>query len=67
MGKRYFLGVGGRRGIQFSDDYKFLEDLRYYKIVAYANGRPKDVNSFLRLNIANLEPTYLEVKSVTEG
>ena len=65
MGKRYFLGVGGRRGIQFSDDYKFLEDQRYYKIVAYANGRPKDDNAFLRLNIANLEPTYLEVKSVS--
>ena len=62
MGKRYFLGVGGKRGIQFSDDYKFLEDQRYYKIVAYANGRPKDDNAFLRLNISNLEPTYLEVR-----
>jgi len=64
MGKRYFLGVGGKRGIQFSDDYKFLEDNRYYKIVAYSNGRPKDDNAFLRLDISNLEPTYLEVKSV---
>lgn len=64
MGKKYFLGVGGRRGIQFSDDYKFLEDQRYYKIVAYANGRPKDNNAFLRLNISNLEPTYLEVKPI---
>ena len=64
MGKKYFLGVGGRRGIQFSDDYKFLEDQRYYKIVAYANGRPKDNNAFLRLDISNLEPTYLEVKPV---
>jgi HK97 family phage major capsid protein len=62
MGKRYFLGVGGKRGIQFSDDYKFLEDQRYYKIVAYANGRPKDDNAFLRLDISNLEPTYLEVR-----
>lgn len=61
MGKRYFLGIGGKRGIQFSDDYKFLEDKRYYKIVAYANGRPKDNNAFLRLDISNLEPTYLEV------
>lgn len=66
MGKRYFLGVGGRRGIQFSDDYKFLEDKRYYKIVAYANGRPKDDNAFQRLNIANLEPTFVTVKTVSE-
>lgn len=55
MGKRYFLGVGGRRGIQFSDDYKFLEDKRYYKIVAYANGMPKDNNSFQRLDISGLK------------
>ncbi len=65
MGKRYFLGVGGKRGIQFSDDYKFLEDQRYYKIVAYSNGLPKDDNSFLRLDISNLDPTYIEVKQVS--
>lgn len=67
MGKRYFLGIGGRRGIQFSDDYKFLEDKRYYKTVAYANGRPKDDNAFLRLDISALEPTYLEVRTVSES
>ena len=64
MGKKYFLGVGGKRSIQFSDDYKFLEDKRYYKVVAYANGQPKDNNAFLRLDISNLSPTYLEVKEV---
>ena len=65
MGKKYFLGVGGNRGVQFSDDYKFLEDKRYYKTVAYANGLPKDNNAFLRLDISNLAPTYLEVKEVS--
>lgn len=65
MGKKYFLGIGGKRGIQFSDDYKFVEDLRYYKTVAYANGLPKDNNAFLRLDISNLTPTYLEVKEVS--
>lgn len=65
MGKKYFLGIGGKRGIQFSDDYKFLEDKRYYKTVAYANGLPKDNNAFLRLDISNLTPTYLEVKEVS--
>ena len=65
LGKKYFLGVGGKRGIQFSDDYKFLEDKRYYKIVAYSNGLPKDDNAFLRLDISNLDPTYLEVKQVS--
>ena len=65
MGKKYFLGIGGKRGIQFSDDYKFLEDKRYYKTVAYANGLPKDNNAFLRLDISNLAPTSLEVKEVS--
>ena len=65
IGKKYFLGIGGKRGIQFSDDYKFLEDKRYYKTVAYANGLPKDDNAFLRLDISNLTPTYLEVKNVS--
>ena len=65
IGKKYFLGIGGKRGIQFSDDYKFLEDKRYYKTVAYANGLPKDNNAFLRLDISNLTPTYLEVKNVS--
>lgn len=64
MGKRYFLGVAGNRGIQFSDEYKFIDDDRYYKIVAYGNGRPKDNNAFLRLDISKLEPTYLTVKQV---
>ena len=65
MAKRYFLGVGGSKGIQFSDDYKFLDDKRYYKIVAYANGRPKDNNAFLRLDISGLKPKYLKVQNVT--
>lgn len=64
MGKKYFLGIGGNRGIQFSDEYKFLEDQRYYKIVAYGNGRAKCNNDFLRLNIGSLEPLTYEVKSV---
>lgn len=64
MGKKYFLGIGGNRGIQFSDEYKFIEDQRYYKIVAYGNGRAKCNNDFLRLNIQNLEPLTYEVKSV---
>lgn len=64
LAKRYFLGTGGSRGVQFSDDYKFLEDKRYYKVVAYANGLPKDNNAFLRLDISKLAPSYITVKEV---
>ncbi len=66
IGKRYWLGVAARRGIQFSDEYKFLEETRYYKIVGYGDGRPKDNNSFLRLDISKLAPTYLTVKNISE-
>lgn len=62
MGKKYFLGVGGKRGIQFSDDYKFIEDDRYYKIVAYGNGRPKDNEAFLLLDISAVAPRYWGVE-----
>lgn len=61
MGKKYFLGMAGSRGIQFSDDFKFLDDKRYYKITAYANGKPKDNNSFELLDISKLAPKYLTV------
>lgn len=67
MGKRYFLGVAGNRGIEFSDEYKFIEDQRYYKIVAYANGLPKDDNSFLRLDISGVEPLALLVETKSES
>lgn len=67
MGKRYLIGIGGKRGIQFSDDYKFLEDKRYYKIVAYANGRPKDDNSFLRLDISGLKRFVAETMTVNSA
>lgn len=63
MGKKYFLGIGGKRGIQFSDDYKFVEDNRYYKIVAYGNGRPKDNNAFLRLDISALKSLAYPVEN----
>lgn len=65
LGKRYFLGIAGSKGVQFSDEYKWIDDQRYYKIVAYANGRPKDNNAFLRLDISKLEPLYLEVKQIS--
>lgn len=65
IGKNYFLGVAGNRGIEFSDEYKFLEDDRYYKTVTYGNGMPKDDNSFLYLDISKVAPAYIPVKQVS--
>lgn len=63
VGKLYFAGLGTSTSqagkLEYSDDYKFLEDLRTYKIKLYGNGRPVDMNSFLYLDITNVK-RYLE-------
>ena len=60
----YHLFAGGQRNqvIEFSDEYKFLEDLRYFKIRQYATGRAFDNTSAILLDISNLEPLYQTVK-----
>lgn len=67
IGKNYFMGIGTAKGgkLEYSDEYKFVEDLRTYLVRFYGNGRAKDINSFVYLDISGLEPAYLTVKSVT--
>lgn len=67
MADRYFAAAGTDTDgkILFSDDYKFLEDQRMYLIKAYANGLPKDNDSFLFLNISGLRPLVLTVQQET--
>ena len=69
MAKRYFAAAGTAKDgrIEFSDHAKFLEDKRVYIIKTYANGMPKDNNSFVVLNIANLKPAVWQVQQVAEG
>ena len=61
----YFLGMGGAKNgvIEYSDEYKFLEDQRVFKIKQYGAGRAFDNTSALYLDIANLEPAYITVKN----
>lgn len=63
----YTLFVGGNRGLQYSDEYKFLEDQRAFKTVQYANGRADDDTSFMVLNISKLDPAYITVKAKTDA
>lgn len=61
----YFMGVGaGTNGgrIEFSDDFKFLEDMRTYKIKMYGNGRAKYSESFLLADISGMEVGGVPVK-----
>ena len=62
----YKLLAGGKRNatIEYSDEYKFLEDMRYFKIKQHATGKAFDDNCALYLDISNLEELYVTVKSI---
>lgn len=56
IAKKYFMGVGTGSGgkLEHSDEYKFIEDLRTYKIKFYGAGRPYDINAFIFIDISGL-------------
>lgn len=56
-----FIGNGKTGVIESSDEYKFLEDLRTYKIKMYGTGRAYDNTCWLLVDISELAPTYLTV------
>ena len=60
IAKKYFMGVGSGKGgkLEYSDEYKFAEDLRTYKTKFFGMGRPYDINAFLYLDISNLTPVF---------
>ena len=64
LGNRYFFGLGTSKGgkLEYSDEYKFLEDQRVYLIKLYGNGRPLDENAFVYVDISGLVPTVQKVE-----
>lgn len=59
----YSLLTGGSKNgvIEYSDEYKFLEDQRVFKVKQYATGRAFDNTSALYLDISGLEEAYITV------
>ena len=57
------LGTGSNKGgsIEYSDEYKFLEDERYYLVKLIGNGRAVSNNDFILLDISKLKPTSFPV------
>lgn len=55
------IGTSKEGKIEYSDEYKFLEDERTYKIKLTGNGCPLDNNAFVLCDITDLEPEILEV------
>lgn len=68
LGSRYFMGLGrttpkaGR--LEYSDEYRFLEDQRTYRIKLYGNGRPLDNNSFVVVDISGIPALAWPVRVV---
>ena len=60
----YFMAMGGAKEgiITYSDEYKFLEDMRYYKIKTYGAGKAYDDTVALFLDITDLEELYITTK-----
>lgn len=68
IGDKYLavLGTGRDGRIEYSDEYRFLEDERMYLIKLYGYGRPIDNNCFLVLDITNLKRYTPTVKTISE-
>jgi len=67
FGERYFMGIGaGTDGgrLEYSDEYRFLEDQRVYRIKLYGNGRPMDDCSFAFADISGLKPLVQQVQII---
>lgn len=50
----YFMGVGFNGGIQYSDEYQFLEDERVYLQKLLGHGQPIEPKSFLVYDISGM-------------
>lgn len=68
MANRYvaFAGASTEGIVEYSDHYHFLEDERVYLIKAFANGLPKDNNSFVYLDISGLAPANLKIVAIDD-
>ena len=68
LGKKYFMGIGTAKSgkIEYSDEYRFLEDERVYLTKLYGHGEPLDNNAFQVLDITKLKPAVLKVEVQTQ-
>lgn len=65
LASKYKMGIGSESSkggkIEYSDEYKFLEDQRYYLVKVLGNGRATSDNDFIYLDISKLTPSNLKV------
>ena len=63
--KEYFMGIGTSKDgtISYSDDFKFLEDKRTFKIKMHGMGKAYDDTCAILLDISELEEAYIYIKA----
>lgn len=66
--EEYFMGVGTAKDgtIEYSDEFKFLEDKRTFKIKMHAMGKAFDNTVAVVLDISALDPAYITVRQKQE-
>lgn len=67
--EEYFMGIGTSKDgtIEYSDDFKFLEDKRTFKIKMHAMGKAFDNTVAVLLDISELDPAYITVLQKTNA
>ena len=63
--EEYFMGLGTSKDgtLEFSDEFRFLQDQRVFKIKLHGTGKAWDNTVALLLDISALDPAYITVKS----
>ncbi len=63
--EEYFAGLGSsKEGIlEFSDEFKFTQDQRVFKIKLYGNGKAYDNSVAILLDISELTAAYIMIKA----
>jgi hypothetical protein len=66
--EEYFMGLGtSKEGtLEFSDEFKFLEDQRVFKIKLHGMGRAYDNTVAILLDISKLKPAYVQVEGTPD-
>ena len=66
--EEYFFGLGSSKEgmLEYSDDYRFLEDQRVFKIKMHGYGKAWDNTVAVLLDISSLDPAYITVKAADQ-
>lgn len=54
LSEKYDLSVGMNQKVEYSDEFRFLDDERVYITKLYANGKARDNNAFFLLDISEV-------------